>query len=251
MSSVPAHTPVKETASPTRRRHAAKAPEPTTAALREAIRAEVREEEFAGLQQCLMETTETLMAQSRHMAQQAQVLADAKSLVEQQAAALGEMHALIKGFSDNGIQIQTPDGTIAINLATGTGVLKEEAAETKPELDGDDYLVQGVFMDFIEIHGALNKAGRDRRPLFGNVVQARYSDHSEPEIHICRKGLFGTSENMFNTILTLRIHDNDPYIDGAYTDFGKTVSLSADQVKRIVGEIHKAMREELDSRNGH
>jgi hypothetical protein len=244
MSSVPTQDLTKDSTPRTRRTHSPKTTPKSMdlEALRETIRDEVRGEEFAALQQCLEETAETLVRQSETMLAQGRLLAQATQTIDL-------MHAMFKSFADNGIQITTPDGPIiTINLASGTGSVVEKS-DTKPELGNDEYLVESIFMDFIEVHGALSKAGRDRRPLLSDAVHARYSDHSEPELHIRRKGTFGTSESMYNAILTLRIHDNDPYIDGSYTDYGKTVRMSPDQVKRIIDALVAAKREETDSAN--
>lgn len=165
------------------------------------------------------------------------LLSQARALIEAQGQSLNEMRDIIKNFQENGITIQTPEG--AFTLTQGA-VAKEEAA---PALQ-DQYVVPGTFMDFIEIHAALAKSFRDRRPLLASGVQARYSDHAEPVLMIMRKGQFGTNDEMFNTALTLRIHDDEPYVDGDYMNFGKTVNMSSEQVSRCVSTILNAIRQE-------
>lgn len=170
-------------------------------------------------------------------------LAKNSKTLEDQAAALAGMLAIIHNFQTNGITVQTPDGTITIAQAPAPVVEEPKSPE---ELAADTYLVRGVFMDFIEIHAALSKSFRDRRPLLASAVQARYSDQAEPSLMIMRKGTFGTNEQMFNTALTLMIHDDEPYIAGDYTDFGRTVNMSDDQVKRCVAAILEGIRAETN-----
>jgi hypothetical protein len=162
-------------------------------------------------------------------------------LIEAHGKSLSDMHDIIKNFQDNGITVQTPEGTITIRQAPP---VKVEEPKTAEELAADTYLVRTVFMDFIEIHAALAKSFRDRRPLVGSGVQARYNDNAEPTLMIMRKGEYGTNDQMYNTVLTLKIHDDEPFIDGDYMDFGRTVSMSEDQVKRCVSTILTAIRQE-------
>lgn len=172
---------------------------------------------------------------------QSDLLAQARALIEAQGQSLAEINTLVKSFQDSGIAIQTPEGVIT--LCPGKSA-KPADVTSEPELATDQYLVHSVFMDFLEIHSALAKSFRDRRPMLGSAVQARYSDNAEPVLMIMRKGEFGTNNQMYNTALTLRIHDDEPYIDGDYMDFGKTVSMSEEQVKRCVSTILDALRKE-------
>lgn len=175
------------------------------------------------------------------LSEQSDILLQAKEIIEAQGASLAEMRDIIKNFQDNGITVQTPEGSFTISQAPAPKVEEPKSAE---ELAKDQYVVQGVFMDFIEIHSSLSKSFRDRRPQLASGVQARYSDHAEPTLMIMRKGQFGTNDQMYNTALTLRIHDDEPYISGDYMDYGRTVSMSDEQVKRCISTILAEIRRE-------
>lgn len=175
------------------------------------------------------------------LSEQGEILLQAKEIIEAQGASLAEMHEIIKNFQTNGVTIQTPEGSFTITQAPPPKVETPISAE---ELAKDQYVVRTVFMDFIEIHGALAKSFRDRRPLLGSGVQARYSDQAELTLMIMRKGQFGTNDQMYNTALTLKIHDDEPYIAGDYMDYGRTVNMSDDQIKRCVTTILEEIRRE-------
>lgn len=217
--------------------------------MRETLRQEIREEEFAGLQDVLEETAKTIVQQAETLVQQGQLLAEATRVMGEQGQALNELRDLIKHFHDNGITVTTPEGNISINLTEGTAS-NGEAEVGERKLSGDEYIVNLAFMDFIEAYAALNKGFRDKRPYLSNSVQARYNDDAEPMLVIMQRGSYGTGDHMRDTILTMKIHDNEPYLAGEYMDFGKPIAMSDPQVKRCMDAIIVALRDEVDARTG-
>jgi hypothetical protein len=199
-----------------------------TLAIRESVREEVRQEELQGLENTINDLRTAVLLNSERFSTVAQKLST---------------------LCEDGIKITTPEGTVKVALDGTVELSGDLAQQTTPSTVEEEtsYRVHAMFMDFIEVHAALAKGYIDRRPLLQGEVRANYSDNAEPQLVIQRRGTYGTNPNMYNPILRLCIHDEEPYIAGEYLDGGTLYTMSDDQTDRAVKAILEAVRDTVQS----
>jgi hypothetical protein len=195
-------------------------------AFREKIREDVRQEELGKILTTLGALGDTINLG-------AQLLSEVAS---QQRNIPIEVVSLI----ETRMQQETAEGGIATTSVTLPPLPPVEEEEEQ------GIEVSDSFLDFIESHTLLSKYWIDRRPLL-NGVRADYSNKGEAQLKVLRAGTFDTDHHMRNTILTLVIGDDNPYVSGEFMDDGQLVPMSEEQVDRvcmnIVDSVRKAKRD--------
>lgn len=191
---------------------------------REALRLEVREQELSALVAELTELRAQLAdAQANHMALYRSMLAELQRIQAPAPASSAALEAL---------------------ASQGVGGVHSEKDTDIPE--GFE-LVSDAFLDFIEAADMINTAIVKRRPL---ELQLRivYTELGRREIHILRRGVYGTSDYMRNVRLTLMVDEPDygPYVKGEYMDDQRLMSMTPEQVGRVCEAVLQATREQWD-----
>jgi len=217
--------PPTSTAARTRLRRSAStqtaALETLRAELRQELRKEIRNEELASLREKL--------------AQQNEIMETSEDRLISVQEKVDGIHAMLSQA-----MLEIP-GT---SLASPGAALELGEQVNAMEDSKDDIIVTNAFLDFIEVHASMCKSVIERRPLLSNI-RAAYSAKNEMQLMINRGGTYGTGESMRNPILTLRIHDEYPFIEGEYMEMGKTIPMSEEQVDRVAQELVVAVRKAL------
>lgn len=212
--------------------------------LHEEMRRRIRDEELGALVAVVESQADQLATQSQLITLQTQLLSENST---QLAAIMKGVTCIAAGISPN-----TGNDVAVIAAQAAEEAPVAPMAELSPVLDleemENDIIVTNAFLDFIEVHSAMCKSVINHRPLLSNI-RCAYSDRAEMQIMLNRGGTYGADEYMRKPILTLRIHDDYPFIEGEYMNNNERVLMTEEEVDRVVDALLGAVRNAIPDSN--